>query len=127
MPISDFRRPLPATNLGPKPGAFPLGSPQSRAAARALLTARAEIAPTERLRILVTPCIGKVDFSIRSTGVEGGRFLRSCSVVRRLGPDGCLSELVHLNGSRHTITDEELEAFINSFPIERGDDRGQTY
>jgi hypothetical protein len=28
---------LPATNLGPKPGDFPLGSAKSRAAARALL------------------------------------------------------------------------------------------
>ena len=31
---------LPATDSGPRPGAFPLGSAQSRAAARSLLSAR---------------------------------------------------------------------------------------
>ena len=34
--------PLPATDSGPKPGDFPLGSPQSRAAARMKLEAQEE-------------------------------------------------------------------------------------
>lgn len=40
MAKKDPERPLPATDSGPRPGAFPLGSAQSRAAARSLLAAR---------------------------------------------------------------------------------------
>ena len=47
---------LGATNPGPRPGGFPLGSAQSRAAARALLAARE--ANEEQLRV---QCVSVVD------------------------------------------------------------------
>ena len=40
MTSKALQRPLVATDSGLRPGCFPIGSPQSRAAARALLAAR---------------------------------------------------------------------------------------
>ena len=37
---------------------------------------------------------------------------------RRLGPDGTMTELVQLDGSRDGLSDEELDRFIERFPIE---------
>jgi hypothetical protein len=33
-------------------------------------------------------------------------------------PDGGLMEIVNVNGSGHDLSDEELERFIQRFPIE---------
>jgi len=42
MKKQEDRHPVPATNLGPKPADFPLGSLESRAAARIMAMTRAE-------------------------------------------------------------------------------------
>lgn len=39
--------------------------------------------------------------------------------TRTLAADGLLTEIVRLKGMRENLTDEELEAFIAKFPIER--------
>ena len=62
--------------------------------------------------------------------VERGRFqivvshagrpfdLATATCTRTLMPDGGLMEIVNMNGSGHDLSDEELERFIQSFPIE---------
>lgn len=92
-----------ATNSGPRPGEFALGSPQSRAAARLLLTARTNGA-RESMRVIIRPVVGQVD-------------LAKCTCTRRLNDD-ILVEIVDLDGSLDTVTREDLDAFVDSFPIE---------
>ena len=49
----------------------------------------------------------------------GKRFdLATATCTRTLMPDGGLMEIVNVNGSGHELSDEELERFIQSFPIE---------
>jgi len=62
--------------------------------------------------------------------IERGRFrivvshagkpfdLATATCTRTLMPDGGLMEIVNVNGSGHDLSDEELERFIQSFPIE---------
>jgi len=62
--------------------------------------------------------------------IERGRFrivvshagkpfnLSTATCTRTLMPDGGLMEIVNVNGSGHELSDEELERFIQSFPIE---------
>ena len=62
--------------------------------------------------------------------IERGRFrivvshagkpfnLATATCTRTLMPDGGLMEIVNVNGSGHELSDEELERFIQSFPIE---------
>ena len=44
--------------------------------------------------------------------------LAKATCTRTLWPNGQLMEVVNLNGSRDGLTDEDLERFIQSFPIE---------
>lgn len=44
--------------------------------------------------------------------------LATSTCQRRLSPDGLLTEIVRLDGSRDGLTDEELEKFIERFPVE---------
>jgi len=49
----------------------------------------------------------------------GKRFdLATATCTRTLMPDGGLMEIVNLNGSGQDLSDEELERFIQSHPIE---------
>jgi len=62
--------------------------------------------------------------------IERGRFrmvvshagkpfdLSTATCTRTLMPDGGLMEIVKVNGSGNDLSDEELERFIQSFPIE---------
>jgi hypothetical protein len=62
--------------------------------------------------------------------IERGRFrivvshagrpfdLSTATCTRTLMPDGALMEIVNVNGSGDDLRDEELERFIQSFPIE---------
>ena len=64
------------------------------------------------------------------TDIERGRFrivvshagkpfnLATATCTRTLMPDGGLMEIVNVNGSGHDLSDEELERFIQSHPIE---------
>lgn len=45
--------------------------------------------------------------------------LAKVTCTRTLMSDGRLVEIVNMNGSGHDLSDEELERFIQSFPIER--------
>jgi hypothetical protein len=44
--------------------------------------------------------------------------LANSTCSRKLDSSGHLLELVTLHGSRHDLTDEQLENFVQSFPIE---------
>jgi hypothetical protein len=49
----------------------------------------------------------------------GKRFdLAKVTCTRTLMPDGQLMELVNLNGSSDGLREEDLERFVQSFPIE---------
>jgi hypothetical protein len=43
--------------------------------------------------------------------------LAASSCDRRLGSDGCIIEIVHLDGRRGAISNAELDEFISSFPL----------
>ena len=45
--------------------------------------------------------------------------LEASTCTRTLCPNGVVTEVVTLEGRRQDLTDEELEAFIAKFPIER--------
>jgi hypothetical protein len=63
---SQWKKPLlPVTNPGPRPGDFPIGSLESRAAARALVESESEM--KETLRIVVT--FIKSDGSVAGTKI----------------------------------------------------------
>jgi hypothetical protein len=44
--------------------------------------------------------------------------LAKATCTRTLMPDGRLMEIVNVNGSGHDLSGEDLEKFIQSFPIE---------
>ena len=64
------------------------------------------------------PVPGHVRIVIRS--VCGSPNLSTSSCTRTLGPDGALTEVVHLDGGRDGLNDQDLETFIASFPVQRG-------
>ena len=49
--------------------------------------------------------------------------LANSRCTRTLNSFGLLTEIVELDGRRDSVTDEELERFIESFPVEQADDR----
>lgn len=61
--------------------------------------------PRDRLRLVVS-----------NVGVLN---LERSTCVRSLTADGFLTEVVRLDGIRGNLTDEELDRFVESFPIER--------
>jgi hypothetical protein len=44
--------------------------------------------------------------------------LRRSTCTRTLGPDGSLTEIIHLDGSGRDLTEEQLEEFIRRLPIQ---------
>jgi hypothetical protein len=62
--------------------------------------------------------ISKEPFRVLIRTVCGPLNLATSSCERRLGQDGQLTDLVHLDGGRDGLTDEQLEKWIATFPIE---------
>jgi hypothetical protein len=62
--------------------------------------------PRQRLRIVVS-------------GMDHGLRLETSTCRRTLTASGSLTEVVRLDGIRGSLTDDELEKFVQSFPIER--------
>ena len=62
--------------------------------------------------------VSKEPFRVLIRSVCGVPNLANSTCERRLGRDGQLTEIVHLDGGRDDLTDEELEAWIATFPIE---------
>ena len=87
-----------ATHAGPKPGDFPIGSLESRAAARAALETG------ECLRMVVCHIGQALD-------------TRKSSCTRTIWPNGILFEMVELHGSSKDLSDGQLEAFIRSHSV----------
>jgi hypothetical protein len=97
-PNAEISRVLPATERGPRPGDFPVGSPESRAAARALLE---KIESDERIfRIII--CSDHARPRVGGPGVPG--------------PDGRIVEIVHLP---HSWNPEQWREFLDDEPPER--------
>jgi hypothetical protein len=87
-----------ATEAGPKPGDFPIGSLESRAAARAVLETG------ERVRLVISAIGQSLDMK-RST------------CTRTVWDNGILCETVKLHGSDDDLSGGQLEEFIRSHPI----------
>lgn len=117
MAIKETSIPLLATHSGPRPSDFPLGSVESRAAARAVLAAKSE-QPREVLRIVSSgswePIPGRDD-AWRMPALDLGK--STCS--RWLNSHGILFEVAKIYGDRDQLTDEALAQWIETFPIER--------
>jgi hypothetical protein len=62
--------------------------------------------PRQRLRIVVS-------------GMDHGLRLETSTCRRTLTASGSLTEVVRLDGIHGSLTDDELEKFVQSFPIER--------
>ena len=84
-----------------RPGDFPIGSSQSRAAARAAMPAL--VAHT-------------VIFDVPDLPLH----LESSTCERFWWPNGAICEMVYLDGRASDISQEELYAFIEGFPIMPG-------
>lgn len=103
MANKDRRKPLGATELGPKPGEFPLGSEKSRAAARAVLEAR-EVEPQGNQLLLVLTAAA-LELALDSqTCVE---ILRECRFLP-VGPCGGV-DLCHIPDG---LSAKELEQYL---------------
>jgi len=61
--------------------------------------------PRERLRVV-------------TCGMDRAANLANATCKRTLCENGLLLEVVHLDGDRDGLTDEQLDKFVESFPIE---------
>ena len=82
-----------------RPADFPVGSLQSRAAARALLL-------QQQKRITLIFCVEGEPLNLERSTCE-----------RRIWPNGTLFDLVMLDGDDTDLTDAQLEAFIQKHPV----------
>ena len=87
-----------ATNSRPRPGDFPSGSLESRAAARAVLETG------ERVRLVISAIGQSLD-------------MKKSTCTRTVWDNGILCETVELHGSDDDLSDGQLEEFIRSHPI----------
>ncbi len=90
----------------PNPAAYEIGSPESRAAARALLDAKLNADQRKRFRLVV-----------ERIGQPMNLELSTCACS--LWPDGTISEFVTLKGADPTEAQrDELEKLIRKIPID---------
>jgi hypothetical protein len=97
-------KPLPSRPTGLRPEDAPLGSLESRAAARAWL-----LQNRKRYQMI----FGGNDEIPTPLNLE------TSTCVRQIWPDGSLFECIMLDGPAEDLTEEELEAFIDRYPIRR--------
>ena len=69
------------------------------------LEQRREAATKEPFRLIIRPVFGPTN-------------LANSTCTRTLAPDGSLMEIVHLDGNGADLSDDELERFIASTPIQ---------
>ena len=93
-----------ATHSALRPGDYTLGSLQSRAAAR-LLLAKRQTEPGNRIRLVVS-------------GVGQPLNLAASTCTRRRGANGLLTEIVMLHGTKADLSESEMDAFVERWPIE---------
>jgi hypothetical protein len=103
MANKDRRKPLGATESGPKPDEFPLGSERSRAAARVVLEAREAESQAEQLLLVVLSAALKLALSPDAC-LE---ILRECHYLPA-GPCGVV-DLGHIPDG---LSAEELEQYL---------------
>jgi len=56
-------------------------------------------------------------------GVCGASNLAASTCTRTMGSDGALTELIELSGGRDGLNNEDLDRFIERFPIQRAQKR----
>lgn len=95
-------KPLPSRPTGLRPEDAPLGSLESRAAARAWL-----LQTQKRFQIIVY-CNDETPTPLN---------LETSTCDRQIWPDGSLFESIFLDGRVEDLTEEQLEAFIDRHPI----------
>jgi hypothetical protein len=112
MKFLDKPSPLPATPLGLRPGDFPLGSVESRAAARGLLHEHLSADQENSMRV-VTENIGK------SVTLETSTCIRyPCADIQNPGRSSIV-EIVDLDGSHLTeAQSRKIERWIRKVPID---------
>jgi hypothetical protein len=93
-----------ATHSALRPGDYTLGSLQSRAAAR-LLLAKRQTEPGNRIRLVVSAVAQSLN-------------LAASTCTRRRGANGLLTEIVMLHGTKADLTQSEMDAFVERWPIE---------
>jgi hypothetical protein len=97
-------KPLPSRPAGLRPEDAPLGSLESRAAARAWL-----LQNQKRFQIIIG-CNDEIPTPLN---------LENSTCERQIWPDGSLFELISLEGRFEDLTEDRLEAFIDRHPIKR--------
>ncbi len=53
-----------------------------------------------------------------ASGLDRGLTVETSTCKRTITASGCLIEVVTLDGRRDGLTDEELEKFVKSFPVQ---------
>ena len=100
-----FREVRPQVIQHVRPEDFPIGSLQSRAAARSML-----LQHQNRVRFVLF--VHDQPLNLETSTCE-----------RQIWPDGTLFELLLLDGRRTDLTEAELESFIQQHPIGRKNER----
>ena len=103
MANRDRQKTQGATKSGPKPGEFPLGSEKSRAAARAVLSAREEEAQDNQVRV----CVFRAGQELALDTDTCIQILRDCGKWRK-GKCGVVNFLKVPDG----LNEDELEKFL---------------
>ena len=99
------KRPKPflSRTAGLRPEDAPLGSLESRAAARAWL-----LQNQKRYQLIFAGYDDGIPLNLENSTCD-----------RQIWPDGSLFELVMLDGPAEDLTEEQLQAFIDRHPIKR--------
>ena len=95
-------KPLPSRPTSLRPEDAPLGSLESRAAARLWL-----LQNRKRFQMIFY-CYDAIPLNLENSTCE-----------RQIWPDGSLFELIMLDGRLEDLTEEELQTFIDRHPIRR--------
>ena len=93
----------PSLPTGLRPEDAPLGSLESRAAARACL-----LQNQKRYQMIFAGYDDGIPLDLENSTCD-----------RQIWPDGSLFELIKLDGPAEALTEEQLQAFIDRHPIKR--------
>jgi hypothetical protein len=102
--VKRHSKPLPSRPTGLRPEDAPLGSLESRAAARAWL-----LQNQKRFQIIFD-CNDETPTPLN---------LENSTCDRQIWPDGSLFELIMLDGRLEDLTEAQLQDFIDRHPIKR--------
>ena len=73
----------------------------------------------ERLKTLECQRSTGQSMRVLIRGVCGPANLATSTCTRSLSENGHLTEIIHLDGGREGLSDEDLDRFVENFPVER--------